>query len=330
MKMKKRLTTPITFKFPFAISKAQEEPIVEGAHEGDLRWIVEGYCAVAGNVDEQFDRIEKAALKGALEYLKSYTTVLFNHDPDRPIGKIIDSAIKESRIWVQVQISKTEQGIWDKIVEGIINSFSISGDIEDFEYVFDKELNRQVRVIKKFKIYEASLVTVPANSEAKTLVAYMTKALSDANIEEAPEQPATKVLPTSTFFDVMSILMEVSKAMDWKAKLTQAIKSIGDVAAKVTDDAIKNALQEIQKLLTDVAAEVPQDYPQQKSVELENRVNSLEKKLSEVEVGITSKMSDFEKKFSDLDDTLGGLSEMLKSMITGENPDGGSGSGGTE
>jgi HK97 family phage prohead protease len=322
----KRLDKPVGFQFDFALTKAQETP--DADDEGQVRWIVEGYCAVAGNVDEQLDRIEKSALSGAIEFLKSYTTVLFNHNPDRPIGKILDASIKEAKIWVQVQISKSEAELWNKVVEGIINSFSISGDIEEFAYEYDKELKAQIRIIKKFRIYEISLVSVPANSEAKTLVAYMTKSLGEAGYPDKPPVDNDTPLLDQELFN---IIMEVMKAMDWKAKLAQAIKSLGEIAAKVSDASVQDALKNVQKLLTDVASEAPQNYPDAsaagKSQELEGRFNILEKKVEGVEATVTTIKTDFEKKFGDLDVTLGSLTDLLKTMITEENPPGGSGAG---
>jgi HK97 family phage prohead protease len=320
MKITKRLDKPLAFRFSdLLIDKASEVPV---ENTSELRWIVEGYCAVAENVDQQGDRIEKKALQGAVEYLKQYQTVLFNHDPDRPIGKILDAEIQGPKIWVRVQISKSEGDVWEKITEGIISRFSISGEIEDFAMEYDKELKSQIRVIKSFKIHEVSLVSVPANPEAKTLVAYMAKALAEAGYK-GEANPGDEAASLRKFVDFLRIIMEVTKAMDWKAKITQAIKSLGDVTAKVNDESIQSALKEIQKLLTDAVSEIPQNYPEANK-DLESKVGGLEKRLSDVETSINTKIGDFEKRFNDLDEALGGLSLLLKSMIDEENPGGGS------
>jgi len=145
---KMSLSSPVKFDALLHISKKQEEPDADG----EVKRIVEGNAIVAKNIDEQFDVIDTKALGNAVGYLKKYRTVLFNHDPNRPVGKILDAEVREDKIWVQVQISKAEDELWGKIVEDIVNSFSLSGEIDDFEFKFDEKLKTQIRVIKAFRV----------------------------------------------------------------------------------------------------------------------------------------------------------------------------------
>jgi HK97 family phage prohead protease len=313
----KRLDNPIKFTADFPIHKTQETPAGDG--EVDLKWIVEGYAIVSGNVDEQMDRIDSSALTKAVEYLKSYTTVLFNHNPDRPIGKIVGCDIREGKIWVRVQISKTEDTLWKQILEGVINSFSISGEIDDFALEFDNTLKQQIRVIKSFRVYEISLVSVPANPEAKTLNAYISKSLNDAGLGIPVRKGEVDL---SDLVDIVNIIMEVSKVMGFKEKINQAIKSLGDLAARVSDDQIKSALASIQKLLTEAVAEVPADnsstsdnYPAVKAQELENAVSMLKSKVETLEQSVSAISVEFEKKFSEVDSAMGSIGEVLKDLL---------------
>lgn len=330
--MQVQLKHPAKFLADLIIEKKQELP----GEDGELKWVVEGNAIVAENVDEQLDRIEKGALAKAVDYLKKYTTVLFNHNPDHPIGKILDAAVRGSMIWVKVQISKSEEVLWNKICEGIVNSFSLSGEIDEFAYEYDKAMKAQIRVIKAFRVHEVSLVSVPANPEAKTLNAYISKSLDDAGYKEPPNG---KEGTNKSFYEFLAIGMEVVKAMDWKEKLNKAIKAVGDVAAKIEDTDIRDALREIQKLLTDVATEVPAQYPpadpQQKAVveQALGKLAAIEQKITELEgdhQSVKAKIGEFEKNFGEIDEVLGGMNDMLKNLSGSAGGAGGAGGIGGE
>ena len=244
--MGQQAQTPVNFFLE--IEKYIEEPTNEGA---TLKRFVEGYCVVAGNVDEQFDVIDEAALRGAIQYLQKYSTVLYNHDQNRPIGTVVDAKLVDDRIWVKVLISQYEDEIWQKILEKVLNSFSVSGLVEDFEYRTTRG-GEQVRVIKKFRIYEISLVSVPANAEAKTLRAYLEKAL------EGVEPPATPELDPEI---ITKLNEEVCKNMDLKDKLAAVLKLISSLEEAVNDEKAKEILAKVSKELKDVLDSLGSNYP---------------------------------------------------------------------
>ena len=43
-----------------------------------------------------------------------YSTVLFNHDFNRPIGRVIDAEVDDTGLLIKVILSKTEKEIWEK------------------------------------------------------------------------------------------------------------------------------------------------------------------------------------------------------------------------
>ncbi len=174
----------------FDITKAQD---AIGEQDGAYKRVVTGYAAVAEVVDSQFEIITREALDGAATDLLQYTTVLYNHDPDRPIGKVLEAKPEGNGLFVKVLISNSEDEIWDKITEGVISKFSFRGVVTDYEERFEKSLDRYVTVIKGFRVYEISLVSVPANPHARTLHHYLSKALDSIRKEsqttlETPEK----------------------------------------------------------------------------------------------------------------------------------------------
>ena len=127
--------------------------------------IMEGYASTS-DLDFQGDVITDEALELAQHDLLENSTVLYNHNLDREIGKVLESRFTEEGLFVKVQISKTEDEIWSKIQEGILNKFSIRAKVLDREKTYDPELGQMINVIKKIKIVEVSVVSVPANSKA--------------------------------------------------------------------------------------------------------------------------------------------------------------------
>ena len=301
------------FKAQMLISKKQEIPSDDQTTK--LKRYVEGYCVVADVVDEQRDLIEPEALKSAVQYLNKFSTVLFNHNPDRPIGKVEKAEVRGNNIWVRVLISEHEDEIWHKILEGVINAFSISGSVEDYEY---RSLPGKgtVRVIKSFSIYEISLVTVPANPEAKTLTAYLAKALGSI-----PES-VNKSVGGLNLLDILELTildMEVSKMGKWVDKVKQALKALNVVVSKAEDTELKDALEKIQSLLVSALAEADDSYgeTQQKSLEeLKGRVDQLEQTVNDLK----KSMDDVIQKQQDMDAVLGDLADVLKQIYSLDEP----------
>lgn len=136
--------------------------------------IVLGYASTF-DIDSDHTQITREALEGAKDDLIKYSTVLFNHDTTRPIGKTIETTVDDVGLLVKVKLSKEEDEIWKKIQEGIINKFSIKGRVLDAVLVDSKE---QIYQIKEIELFEVSLVSVPANVDAKTISHYIAKTLN--------------------------------------------------------------------------------------------------------------------------------------------------------
>ncbi|MEM1672673.1 MAG: HK97 family phage prohead protease [Archaeoglobaceae archaeon] len=195
-------------------------------NDEDKSFIVEGFIATT-HLDTTNDKITKEALEKAIEFIKNsgYFTVLFNHDLNRPIGRIIDLELRQIDdenygIYVKVLISSTETEIIQKIKEGILTKFSIGayGTIE-----YDEEEN--CNIIKELYIFECSLVSVPANPNAK-VVDYFVKYLSEEDMKEVV-----------TFLKAMSVKIN-EKDIDYtpwskvdKVRLKNSLLEIGDKRA---------------------------------------------------------------------------------------------------
>ena len=167
----------VTFKFPVDIVKKYTEK------SGDR--VIEGYC-VTNDLDLAGDVITDDAMKGAEKDLETNSTVLYNHDLDRPIGKVVKSKLDKKGLYIKIVISKSEdcEPIWEKVEEEIINKFSVRLRVLEKKEEFVAAVKRTVNFIKKMMLLEVSLVTVPMNPEAKSIGWYIAKSLEIAEIAD--------------------------------------------------------------------------------------------------------------------------------------------------
>ena len=171
------LLEKVSFDFPLEVLKQTEE--------GGQFHIV-GYAATT-DFDLQGDVITEEALQEAAGDLLKNSTVLLNHDLERPIGKVTKVLADKNGLLVDALISSTESEIIQKIKEGILNKFSIRGQVLEREKKYMPDLDRVVNVIKRLTLLEVSLVSVPANPEAKAIGWYVSKALEA--LESRPANP---------------------------------------------------------------------------------------------------------------------------------------------
>jgi HK97 family phage prohead protease len=130
----------------------------------DEEGFFEGYASTFGNVDSTGDIIEQGAFK---ESLKSREPkVLWQHDMDKPVGKVVDIKEDEKGLYVKVRLAiKTTLGrdAYEYMKAGIINRLSIGFRAKQADYDTDSGL----RTIKEIELFEFSLVTIPANEMAE-------------------------------------------------------------------------------------------------------------------------------------------------------------------
>lgn len=172
----------VEFNAEFIISKKYLEngkQTQKAINSSEGTWIIEAYASTS-DLDTQNSIITTNALLQGAESLKKYNTLLFNHDTNTPIGKIVLSEVRQDKLFVKCAISKSEPGYWEKIQDGTLSKFSIMGAILDAKEEMIGQQN--VLMINSLELYEVSLVSVPANVEAKALNFYIEKAFSRNNL----------------------------------------------------------------------------------------------------------------------------------------------------
>ena len=179
----------IKFDFVTYITKSYEtQQDGQGQEEGDR--IIEGFVttndldtAINGRVG---DIVTEGAIDKSIPLFLERPILLFNHHEDIPIGTILEARKEKTKdgslgLWIKALISKTENGFWQKIKEGILNKFSFKFLVPEDDIVleWDDTLKKMVRKILSFLPIESSLVTVPANAKARSIAWYIQKAIDE-------------------------------------------------------------------------------------------------------------------------------------------------------
>ena len=131
--------------------------------------IVSGW-ATTDVVDKQGDIVAIDASEKAFDKFRG--NVREQHTP-LAVGKVVsfkrdkyfdkESGEIHNGIFVDVYVSKGAEDTWHKVTEGILTGFSIGGKINDTEDVYAKGMDKPVRMIKDYDLFELSLVDNPAN-----------------------------------------------------------------------------------------------------------------------------------------------------------------------
>lgn len=144
-----------------------------------LSWdgrMVEGYASVFGNIDHDADVIQRGAFSKTLQERGHTIKVLSQHDRTRPLGPLVEAAEDDYGLRVKFIISETSYG---NDILALLRDYQATGRegdlfpmsimLEVINARTEKREGRNVRVITEAKLYEVSLVTFPANEQARAM-----------------------------------------------------------------------------------------------------------------------------------------------------------------
>jgi hypothetical protein len=133
------------------------------------RRMVSGF-ATLDNIDKQGDIV---TTESSINAFKNFRGNLREMHQPSAVGKIV--SFKEDRyfdpntkkfysgVYVSAYVSKGAQDAWEKVLDGTYTGFSIGGNIKTWDDAFNEEMDKSIRVIKEYDLYELSLVDSPAN-----------------------------------------------------------------------------------------------------------------------------------------------------------------------
>lgn len=128
--------------------------------------VIEGYASVYGNIDSYGDVVEKGAFKSLFEKDNSVIPILWQHNTREPIGGASSFKEDESGLYMKASLVMEVQKAQEAKAlakAGVVTGLSIGYTVN--EYTYNKEEN--VTHLTDLKLWEVSLVTFPANTEAR-------------------------------------------------------------------------------------------------------------------------------------------------------------------
>jgi hypothetical protein len=136
------------------------------------RRMVSGF-ATLDNIDKQGDIVTTEA---SLQAFKNFRGNLREMHQPSAVGKIV--SFKEDRyfdpntkkfyngVYVSAYVSKGAQDAWEKVLDGTYSGFSIGGNITKTDDTYDEKMDKSIRIVKEYELFELSLVDNPANQFA--------------------------------------------------------------------------------------------------------------------------------------------------------------------
>lgn len=159
---------PVPIQFSLRVEKVDED-----------KWFFRG-IASTDDIDLVGDIITEEALKASEDDLLKNSTIFLNHNRKHPIGRTVATEFRPGKgLEIVGMISRTEPEIWRKIQEGVLNKLSIGAVVLNAERGFDDKTNQPVVRVTRMLLKEHSLVSLPANPEARNLAWWVKKSLED-------------------------------------------------------------------------------------------------------------------------------------------------------
>lgn len=128
----------------------------------------EGYASVFDTVDSYGDVVVRGAFQQTLRQASDsgiWPSMLWQHDQKQPVGVWTEMFEDDKGLYVRGQLADTSLGrdVYNLLGMNALNGLSIGYAVKDDSY--DRE--RAVRELKNIDLWEVSVVTFPANADAR-------------------------------------------------------------------------------------------------------------------------------------------------------------------
>jgi len=127
----------------------------------------EGFASVFNNIDLNHYRIERGAFKKTLSENRTFP-LLWQHRFDELIGVINEAQETDKGLYIQGKLAMNVQRAreaYELLKLGALTGLSIGGEI-----IKAGAIDKSITTIKEIRLLECSLVTIPANQEARVTV----------------------------------------------------------------------------------------------------------------------------------------------------------------
>jgi len=253
------------------IASADTKPFKDFAKQGEL--VVAGY-ATTFDIGLEGAVIARDALNE--EDLKQRPTLLFNHDQNRPIGRVVSSKIDDKGLFIVGVIDSTEKELQQKIMSGTLSRFSIRGRIMRSHAEWRKDLQKNIDVIDELKTLEVSIVSVPAVAEAEIQKWYLQRNFNEGG-DSMGEQTRDEVMDGTekTEFEGNEFTLEddgtIELLLGLDERMTDVIEKISNFEAAANElKSVMDKLGVIEKKIDEVLKKLekyPYPYPAKRGAE---------------------------------------------------------------
>lgn len=134
------------------------------ANENPGEAIIEGF-ANYNDVDSVNERLDPQSM--ILDRFKKNPILLFNHDTDYPVGKVVEIEARPEGVFVKACVSASKESrvkyIHDLVTDGTLKTFSVRFTAKDA--IPDPE-NKEVTLFKNWELQEVSIVSIPMQADS--------------------------------------------------------------------------------------------------------------------------------------------------------------------
>jgi HK97 family phage prohead protease/HK97 family phage major capsid protein len=186
---------------------------------------IAGYASTT-ETDRVGDVIISEAWNMGMENFINNPIVLFNHDYDHPIGKVINYRVDMKGLYVEAEIYPEAGTAYDMVKRGVLTTFSVGFQIKDARY----EPGNDIFYITAVDLYEISVVSVPANAGA---VFELSKSLSSEQLDSMKKEFSTASVeePTEVTVENNETAAEAEPEINPNEEIKQMSDMNIDVAA---------------------------------------------------------------------------------------------------
>lgn len=135
---------------------------IKAANDETESIVISGYASTVSK-DRAGDVVAAQAWEkesALTNYLKN-PIVLFGHDHDQPVGKMIDYELDDYGLMVDIEVFNVDPRTYRLVKAGALKTFSIGFRLKD--YMYDEETS--TFIITELELFEISIVSVPCNQD---------------------------------------------------------------------------------------------------------------------------------------------------------------------
>lgn len=147
------------------------------------------------SVDRDDERMSSESLKMMVMDIKTAGVNLFGnheHNWENTLGYIKDAELVDNKVQIKIDLDDPTTNpkipmLLNKLKRGINLGLSVGGNVLSYKWDYDKTSNKKVKVLDRVKIYEVSVVGIPANPDSYLAIpSAIAKSIKKSNKTDTP------------------------------------------------------------------------------------------------------------------------------------------------